>query len=69
MKWVPKRGEDKKDFIIRRFDNGNNDQKQKIINAIKKVLGRQADEAEPEAEQSVISTEQPASATNDTVKQ
>ncbi len=69
LKWVPKRGEDKKDFIIRRFDNGNNDQKQKIINAIKKVLGRQADEAEPEAEQSVISTEQPASATNDTVKQ
>jgi len=67
LKWDPKG--DKKEFIISQFDTGNNDKKQKIINAIKKVQGNKADKEKPKANQSVTATEQPTSATDDTIKQ
>lgn len=71
LKWVPKNGEDKKAFIIRRFDNGDNDQKQRIVNAVKTVLGQQVKEekVESEANLNVESVEQSKSEINDTIKQ
>lgn len=71
LKWVPKNGEDKKAFIIRRFDNGDNDQKQRIVNAVKKVLGQQVKEekVESEANLNVENVEPSKSEVNDTIKQ
>lgn len=72
LNWAPTKGVDKKDYIIRQFDNGNNAQKQKIVNAVNKVLGQSAKEeakVESEANTNVENIEKPKSEVNDTIKQ
>ena len=70
LKWTAGEGEDKKDFIIRRFEDGDNAQKQRIINAVKKVLGQQQKEAstvKPAEENPSESAKEPEPIANDTI--
>ncbi len=72
LKWTPRKGEDNKEFIIRRFDNGDNAQKQRIVSAVRKVLGQQVkDEIKAETEVDTIGEQegQPNPKSNDTIKQ
>lgn len=45
MDWKPSSGENKKDYIIERFEKANDDEKQRIINAVEQVLHIQNNEA------------------------
>lgn len=70
LKWTPMKGESEEKCVARRFDKGNNDQKQKIVNAMKKVKNQPVkEESNTESNQTNTNTEQPASATDDTIKQ
>lgn len=70
LNWTAREGEDKKDFIIRRFEDGDNAQKQRIINAVKKVLGQQQKESstiKPAEENLSESAKEPEPIANDTI--
>ena len=66
LKWKVSEDVDKKEYIINKFEEGNNVQKQSIINAVEKVLGQQKKEAavvKPVEE----SAKEPETITNDTI--
>ena len=70
LKWTAREDEDKKEFIIRKFEEGDNAQKQRIINAVEKVLGQQQKEAstvKPAKENPSESTKEPEPIVNDTI--
>lgn len=70
LNWTVNEDEDKKEFIINRFETGNDDQKRRIINAVEKVLGQQKKEAavaKPVEGNTPVSTKEPESNTNDTI--
>ena len=70
LKWTAGENEDKKEFIIRRFEEGDNTQKQRIINAVEKVLRQQQKEAatvKPAEESTLESTKEPEPIVNDTI--
>lgn len=70
LKWTAGENEDKKEFIIRRFEEGDNTQKQRIINAVEKVLRQQQKEAatvKPAEESTLESTKGPEPIVNDTI--
>ena len=70
MKWKVSENEDKKEYIINRFEEGNKDQKQRIISAVKKVLGQQkkeVDVAKPVEENTPVGAKEPEAITNDTI--
>ena len=70
MGWKPT-GENKKDYIIERFEKADDTEKQRIINAVEKVLRIQKNEAsvaEPSVERNApVSTKDQESLTNDTI--
>ena len=69
MKWKVGENEDKKEYIINRFEEGDKDQKQRIISAVEKVLGQQKKEAavaKPVEENAPVSTKELELVANDT---
>lgn len=70
LNWTARENEDKKEFIIRRFEEGDNTQKQRIINAVEKVLRQQQKEAatvKTAEESTPESTKEPEPIVNDTI--
>lgn len=74
MNWKPGKKADKRVFVEDKFDKADNDEKQLIINVIKRVSGQQTnvekmEEAKIDAPIEGNASEQSAPTTNDTIKQ